>query len=754
MRISAAMAGLAALGAWAAGCSDEPPDPSANLRHPSGLAYVDRGTAQGQSRADLYIADPEAEGVRVRQYLRANNSEGQLVTVDTFVPSEVIFIPLVIAAPGFPEELSAAVTTTAPIRSSLYALSPAGVVEELDTASGASVERVGLLHVLDIQQNDYDARAADPGNAPIGVLPLDRLLSEPAIPVDVEVLAAGADRDLVLVAFDPIAEGPGQVALLSVKVESDAVSLLASATATVAAHPRALLHDGSGRVLVSSAGSPSISELTVDLTGASLLGTRDLPAGGPTQGLVALPGFGALALRIDRSAAMVYTSSTGRFERSTAVFPSPFTPRGEQVGTPSAERSGEPNIGRIDLRSSPVVAGAFGRVPYLKPSSTLPSALSDEDTTQDPDGVERADVTLLAHVDGRLSFLVGRPPRLATLSSAQVDGLIDLAALTGTPSSTSGPARISECSELPVPRLTTLGTFGCPASLIPVNQAAERRFRAVYQGTLWSGSGGVLSPIDVAAGRWTLRDGNVADYTALKIGAGDRLRLEHHGTDCSATPAPARDFISEAVVSTVAADRVEIVVTGDLLGLQEPCEEIAAWYEVYPSGNEVVFAEADGGTVRTVLARVPVVDVGGVPTARIESDLAFTFTGPFACAELAQPRLCSVSAECGGRVCAPNSDGVGPGSCSGECPEGAATCVAALHTRSCSGVEILTLPSSPLTVDARGDLARAGSVPRAVAPAAAVFGALRGAWFVTYPGSRTLATVETLPEAVQISYAR
>lgn len=730
---------------WSSACSDEPPVASANLRHPSGLVYLERSFTSTSTRADLYIADAESEGVRVRQFFRGFDENKAAYTVDTFVPSEAIYIPLVISAPGFPEEISPAVWTAAGVtRASLYALAPAGVVSELDPATGNSRDRFGLLHVLDIRENAFLARASEAGNTPIGLLPLDEILAEPAIPIDVEVVASLADRDLVLVAFDPINGGPGQVALLSVQVGSNSVTLLSSTTATVADLPRALLHAGNGQVLVSSAGTSTVTELTLDLTAGTILGSRALPAGGPTQGLVAIPGYGALALRIDRSSAAVLTSTSGRFERSQAVFASPYTPRAEQLGTPPAERSGELSVGRIDLRSSPVITGAYGRAANLRPAADRPTPVRTADLSPDADGVARADVVLLAHLDGRVTFLVGNPPRIANLTEQTIAGLIDLGKVTGTTLTST----IVECAA-PVGQLGAVTDFQCADSVFVVNQGASRRFRAQYRGALYVGRAGLLTPTSSTGATWTLSDSGVEDYTTLKIQVGDLVDLEHHGADCTVEGSDARDYLDRAVITAVSTEGLELSTAGGFRGLRDPCGDVVVRYEVFPAGDEAVLTEALGGRVGAVLARTPVIDNGGRREAQFQHDLAFTLVGTMTCDEASTGRLCGDSSDCGGRTCVPNADALGPGICSMvECPADSATCVKTPKVRRCAGVEILSEPPGPLILDLR-NITTTSQISRAAAPSAAVFARVRQAWFISYPGSRALATVEPLAESIQ-----
>lgn len=736
----------------AGACSDEPPDPSANLRHPSGLVYLERvnttdtSTSSRTTRADLYIADAEAEGVRVRQFFRGFDEDGDPYVVDTFIPSEAIYIPLVISAPGFPEEISPAVYTgPGTTRASLYALAPAGVVSELDPATGNSQERFGLLHVLDVRENPFGVRASEPGNTPIGLLPLDQILDEPAIPTDVEVLASLADRDLVLVAFDPISGGPGQVALLSVQVGSNSVTLLGSDTATVAQLPRALIHAGNGQVLVSSAGTSTVTELTLDLTTGAFLGSRALPAGGPTQGLIPIPGYGALALRVDRPSAMVFTSTSGRFERSTALYYSPFTPLGERPGLPLELRTGELPIGRIDLRGSPATTGAYGRVAALKTSVDSPSPFLPTDLSTDEDGVVRGGAVLLAHLDGRVSFLVGTPPRVFPSGSSAVTGLIDLGAVTT--GSAALAAQLAECSGSPVDRLKNTGGFGCREDVLAVEPGRTRKLRVQFQGALRVGRAGLLTVTSTTLSAWTLRDEEVPDFLALQIKIGDLVDLEHHGTDCSTVGASAQDYLDRAVITTVTADRIELRATGDFRALLQPCGEVRARYEVFPAGDEGVLTEVEGATIRAVLARAEVQTVAERRQLPFAADLAVTLVGNLACDEADTGRMCSSDEDCAGGQCALSVDGVGPGLCTGPCDPGSPTCVNTPRVRRCAGVEVLSEPSV-VALDLRNITSNSPN-PKAAVPAAAVFARVRQSWFISYPGSRSLATVEPLVESIQ-----
>lgn len=163
-----APAWLALLLALGSACAETPPDPAANLRLPLGLTRIERPDPR---RADIYVADAEAESVRVLQVFGGGRN---------FLRGPAAFSATGISAPGYPTQVAAAargsgarVFSLAPGQAVLHAL----VTEEADFASSTVLStsrpaqvRVGTIVLTGDRQRFIDAdplqRAANGSYSP------------------------------------------------------------------------------------------------------------------------------------------------------------------------------------------------------------------------------------------------------------------------------------------------------------------------------------------------------------------------------------------------------------------------------------------------------------------------------------------------------------------------------------------------------------------------------------------------------------
>ena len=396
----------------ATACDEEQPIPSGDLRRPGDLVFVERdpfttdGSTVALRRADVLVADAEAQGVRIVQYAERVASDGDVGREPVFfVPAPVPFFKLAASAPGFPTRVavSARDDRDDAARPRLaYVIAPAA----------------SALHVLEVDPTPYRwplPRSTDEPDPPretnvqVGSIDLTALGAglEGRIPVDVAFLGrAGASpvEDWVAVAFDGLGERSGRVLLLSITQNPSATSLedahlaLVRDTAVMPSGVRDLAWaEAERRLLVATLGastSAHVVELTVALPqgadGApSFAGRRAIDAGGPVRSIVLAEGLGALAVRTDTPALAWLPFGDQGFDRAQVDLPGPFD------ATAPAEVVAQPGV--LVTRDSPVVAADAGRLEEL----VVPGGL----TIFEAEAGSSRDVLLLAHADGRVSLI-------------------------------------------------------------------------------------------------------------------------------------------------------------------------------------------------------------------------------------------------------------------------------------------------------------------------------------------------------------
>lgn len=156
------LAAMALGAALAVACDEAPPNPATNLRLPLTLTRIERPPEFGLERADVFVADAEADAVRLLQFRGASAF---------FLRGPAVFSATGISAPGYPTEIAAAQPGTG---DRVFALAP-----------GASV-----LHALQVNVAPFRASTADEARPPqirIGTVVLsgdrDRFANELADPL-------------------------------------------------------------------------------------------------------------------------------------------------------------------------------------------------------------------------------------------------------------------------------------------------------------------------------------------------------------------------------------------------------------------------------------------------------------------------------------------------------------------------------------------------------------------------------------------
>lgn len=710
------VAGLAA-------CQDQPPQASSRLSRPSGLAYV----ARSEARADLFIADAEARGVRVLQLAKFQATDGRLVDDQVFLAGPVIFFPLVIPAFDFPTAVSPSTDGQR-----LYVLSPVGP----------------SMHVLDVREAPYGQSAElVEGYVPLaefdlealrGVLGLVDLIGPDAVAVDLDVIPSAGVGDRVAVTYDRVLSPESLVVVFEVSGAEQALSLVA--TATVAPGPRRaeVRRATPAGLLLSSVASSTVSFLPFSQTATQgvFRPHRGLFAGGPTTQVVDAGEAGVLALRLDRASVVSFEATAGRLTRSRRLIGSPFTPELEQGSVDL--------YGRIDTFPRTLRAGAHGVVSSLASSVSFPTGTA-------------TDAVALVHVDGTVSFLVGRPLSLSLANRASVS--------TVTRRRADG-ADLVGCEEQDDLAGDELCPLDRPAACEPGVLARElgrlSAVRVEYEGSLVvRDAGRLLASTSTVPNTLVLSDPGVSRFGARRVQAGHRVLAQYRGP--AACDGEAIEEWSETgrvvEVSETASELVVAFEAGSPFLSAEPCEGALPLrrYQVYPPGQVVVSELRQDETARRVAAVLEVEpDAAGGQKVSLAGALAGTLVAPagFSCAEgpvALAPARCESNADCGGAICrTAEASAAGDAASSrvcgrfcAACTEADPTCFRGFVVRRCTGVDLALEPARVTATNPRSLAAD----PVTTLPEDLVFSPIRESWIYSLPGARALAEVRTLTGA-------
>lgn len=426
-----------------AACSDTELQRQQFLGRPSGMAVIPREPQEfdGQllQRADVLVADAESDGVRVLQLW------GEFQPF--FLQAPVLLQSLLVTAPGFPtrvtwEEGSSEVAVAfAPGQSALHFLWVPGVDYGTSTQSLEGYMRLGTLGLTGTAIRDPNASDAVPFPfLSLVNLPQTSALVDGTSPVAVRAVAQRRDEDAfvqrMLVALEPVGAPqdwtrllvfdvrPGlpdpeaetvQTSSVSVTPRGSLTFLEVVATATVGPGIRELvrLQDGTYLATAAAPGPDGHAVTQIEVPGfgdTSSVASHRLAVGGPVQGLIPLsagddpapgerPGF--IALRADEALADVFACPSVPCERVQTRFESPY-------GTPDED-------GVLAVRDPPAVTGAFGDVREALIVSTA------DGTARLYEPGEPGGVTLLAHRDSVVSFLVGTVDDLQVATTREAE---------------------------------------------------------------------------------------------------------------------------------------------------------------------------------------------------------------------------------------------------------------------------------------------------------------------------------------------
>lgn len=765
-----------------AACQPDRPPPSGNLLRPAGLLVVDRRTATtAPQRADVFIADSAAQGIRVLQLLR----DPRQTTIDDqwFVVSPAAFFPLVIPADGYPTRLAISAS-----KDRLFALSPAS----------------GVLHMLGVEETAFKGSSLDPSNVPLAQVRLQPVLDQigeatgtkpTGIPIALGMLPTPTTAySLVAIAFDVLEGGPARVAAIRVPrnlrgtIRTGSISLDLNerggrpgsvtivATATVAQAPRDMVVRDDALLLSSSATSSVSVVYTSQQAGRRFTSSDTLDSGGPTSGMIDAKGAGVLALRLDRTSAVLFerNAATRRYSRSTAHIESPYTPY--------LERNGPGTQGRIDLLDSSIaITGTHGRFPTLIDQFDLATGEGLFDLLDDSDrklgggtGVcataPCADIVILAHINGRSSFLIGSPPRPA-ICSARPDQLGNLRCVKRVTTTTQSVARvvslegdvlIDECAPF-TPQVCNAASASatrtrCDGISVTATLAATAQtLRATFLGTLAGTRAAVISRTGTIAVmlpdmttatqvRFQLTDSTLS-FPSRQVRAGDRAVVQMVLPPSCSSLGVAFQIAGLGTVAAVAEQSLELrFATSSALEEAWRCPDglslVVASYEVFPE-NDVVLAAVRGTSVEAVLARTAPVDSDQKLRAHFDSPVRLTLSAPsLSCrAEVGSGASCTLDAECpSGGKCAALAPGC-LGRCTTSCPLISPFCLSAEITRRCSGVELGIAPLPRFTTAATLGFSSRDTTFLPAVPDYSILVPMRQSFMTSYPGSR--AIVET-----------
>jgi hypothetical protein len=798
-----AVASSAAAIAMTVACSPDRPPPLGNLSRPSGLVYVDRGRgpSEGEMRADVYIADSLAEGVRGLMFDRI--LAGTSTSEDfRYIPAPVVYFPLVIPAEGFPTRLALSRTST----TYLYALAPAA--SRLYVIEAKALPFSTNIGPHDVQSNDL-----------IGEIPLDNIFTAPAIATAVQTAPFDANHDLLLVAFDLIGAERGALAAFEVGFETGSdrtvEARLASMPETLAIEPapRDIVIRDDGVALMSSTSSRSIGFSAVRISASKphlpVRGER-IDAGGPTIGVIDAKARGIVALRQDRPAAVLFDVVTSSqaigIVRSNRRIDSPYTPEDERA-TISRDR-----LGRIDLPPSPLASGAYGRlraifdVPLMPTQAAtglyLTSLFTADDLSEGGPGLcarmgqKCGDVVEITQLNGRAALLIGNPLRLATSAPPIVSSMAieESARLKQGMETIASDVEIRGCSNvsapictLPESTVTTVPTCADPFR-INYGVATSDTLRVMYRGRLANSRFATLtrrSAQDQGSDRhFLLDDGTLGNGLAVD---GFTKRLIRHDDNvlvqlrfacdqarfaCPPDGAPIQAQVEGRVERVVSDTELEVAFTTTTMSsfpvvwpFDEKQPVPVATYEVYPHDGEVVLSVVSGVLSERVLARTATSSDAGKMIAtfdegRVGFTLATTSSGAsFFCrnevapkneaTDLFQSTACHIDTDCpSSTICTPSSGvkGLGIKGCLGfctfPCDDASLGCVAGEIARRCTSVTFAVT-----AVNATNPTFQVMNGVLPAAPDQSVFSPIHESFIVSFPGSRGLGLIRVDPAA-------
>ncbi|MFO0728625.1 MAG: hypothetical protein U1E65_32915 [Myxococcota bacterium] len=717
------------------GCPTNQTPLTGQFDRPSGMGLVVYGASAADpsaSRADVFVADSEAGGVRVVQMIRRVLAPVGTATVpsyydpNSFVRAPALYFPLIVPTGSFPTAI-----TISSDHHRGFVLSPAD----------------GVVFVFSTDETLYDhSITASPGYGAIGRIDLAAIVGVSGQAVDIEALpGVGGAQDTLLVALDPIGSQNGQVVALSL---SAALEPHVVASATVAAAPRRLTVRTAtpAAIFTTSAVGPSFSMLPLTGDAAVFGPAQSLDAGGPTSDIVDGDSAGVVALRLDAALAIVFDAAGGLLEKSTRRIRSP--------GIVDAARPGE-----ITLPT----AGIIGRTQRL---GLLPSGVVDgrlNVALPDLEGDGKTPVMLIVHQNGGTSFLLGHPLRAATGRDSSITRLEDTGREPVSVAGCSVASSLTNC-EFRVLHPSELAAPNCAASLSADPDGEAGTFRATYQGALAKEEGGTIEPVGSATTTTYRLVPRAADGNAngqAKIGDLVMFQLSAPSDRCGGL-----NLVSSVCTGTVTAFAAKAVVV-TLRANEQSCKlrplctsfPLARW-EMFPAGRELVLSElSNGALIARGRAPLTATTATGTPPGRawrahlpavLDTTISSSVAPVCVLETLSTPVDCTSDTDCGGRMCAAAASSLCLGACITSCA-GEPGCNEAPVQRRCSGVEMTRIDATWV-----GQASGVSSSFEASIPDDIVVSPIRSSWLISFPGARSVIEIKVndLTEAFELSALR
>ncbi|MGF1510153.1 MAG: hypothetical protein ACFB9M_11700 [Myxococcota bacterium] len=439
------------------GCPDDADDAANDVDRPSGMVLVERS----DRRSDLFLADSEADGVRVIQF-----EVDPLLDLDSrdlfdFLEASFVLQPLAITAPGFPTDMTAVVgrssdrvfglapgesvvhaiyapelpfQTTTDLFDGGYARIGSIVVNRAGFDDPTALDLGGLVPTVSLAFGSNETNALLTGSTPVAL----QVVDEAPIMAASSTVTAGV-RTRLLLALQPegLPDQPGQLVLMDVVTQSAAqvamepelltsfgvaldrggIGVEAMKTFETVPSPREIIPLREGQFIVTSVFTTVVDDsvdpvdetgvldqLEVDGLGAplALRSVGRIPTFGPVVTGASLDGEGFIAVRANAGEATFYDCRPSQCLLSQENFTGPFDDVDRPLGP-----------GRLALREPPAATATFARARFAVGGGFGTSLVLD------PLNLPGSGVVQLVHQDGVAAFLAGPLDRMEIVTQRE-----------------------------------------------------------------------------------------------------------------------------------------------------------------------------------------------------------------------------------------------------------------------------------------------------------------------------------------------
>ncbi len=630
-------------------------------------AKVTENDIAGTRQATLFIADSEAEGIRLFNFEQSGSLVGdadglpqELIVSqrEDFPSGPTVYFPLVLSTPGFPTTVAASKDTVRFQRTceypSTYFLADGTPVDlpltdgstsapfivDLDVSGvrgargfvlapeGAAGGVDGAIYVIDALARPLSARA----DAYRGFL-FDRLdlatFTETAgswIPIDLDTVAYGGcdtpdpvitdpfapvpcdtqGYDVFALLLDPVGAGDGRLVFFTLHRDGLQPPTLVTVDLPGPAHPTsmAVLDD---RVVVSDASSSDVFEVPFTLTdGVPEFGAvRRINVFGPTRLVTDGGALGVFAVRIDKARMMhLVRGASNQLVLGSSPLESPFEYEAD-LGNPL-------RLGHLDLIDNPVLAVGLGQLDSLEQfgQGEVQEVVTEDDFLGEP----RAPALILAYANASVNFVLGSPPRLAILAETQITSMrrldedLDDVRIKGCILEAEEDLQEENPEAPDVPAcfavLTDVTCESEGADAVFIERTVNNALYEVgYRGSLLTADSGVVT-IGVDVDPDLVEVSDlVIDERQVEPGDTVLLNVDYFPNDPACQDLAATSSTLTGTVEEVLSEAIRF--REPLAPDPGPCSAQVQYLDIFPSGPEVVLSQISGLFVGTVLQRVP-----------------------------------------------------------------------------------------------------------------------------------------------------